>query len=230
MLNKSKYPSICLMNCNDSWNLSFSEKLFQQIAEIMASDGWKDVGYASTCSDLGPQAWPWPPGSGLSKEGGSGWGPGIEDGSLVRQGVPRIRARTQAVTWGSAPWWSWRLDAGSRKDTTHAHRRVGTTGSWAGGLDSGREENRRTQATLVCWDRLHAVYAMCISRNKPTSYLLLCLSLNSFCTETQRTWASVSPDPRGVILIKRPLVQVPVRFRLCSSPGMLAQIPMSHFP
>lgn len=51
MPNKSEYPSICLMNCNDSWNLSFSEKLFLQIAEIMASDGWKDVGYEYICID-----------------------------------------------------------------------------------------------------------------------------------------------------------------------------------
>ena len=39
------------MNCNDSWNFSFSEKLFLQIAEIMASDGWKDVGYEYLCID-----------------------------------------------------------------------------------------------------------------------------------------------------------------------------------
>ena len=30
-----------------------------------------------------------------------------------------------------------------------------------------------------------------------TSYLLLCLSLNSFWDEIQRTWTSVSPDTRG---------------------------------
>ena len=34
-------------------------------------------------------------------------------------------------------------------------------------------------------------------------------SLNSFCAETQRTWASVSPDTRWVITIKRPWVRVP---------------------
>ena len=47
--------------------------------------------------------------------------------------------------------------------------------------------------------------------NKSTSCLSLCLSLNSFCTETQRTWASVSLDTSWVILIKRPWVQVPIR-------------------
>ena len=40
--------------------------------------------------------------------------------------------------------------------------------------------------------------------NKSISCLSLCLSLNSSCAETQRTWASVSPDPRWVILMKKP--------------------------
>ena len=39
--------------------------------------------------------------------------------------------------------------------------------------------------------------------------LSLCLSLNSFYTETQRSWVSVSPDIRWVILIKRSWVRVP---------------------
>ena len=33
--------------------------------------------------------------------------------------------------------------------------------------------------------------------------LSLCLSLNFFCTETYRTWASVSPDTRWVSLVKK---------------------------
>ena len=37
---------------------------------------------------------------------------------------------------------------------------------------------------------------------KSTSCLLLCLLLNSFCTETQRTWTSVSPDTGWVIIVK----------------------------
>ena len=32
--------------------------------------------------------------------------------------------------------------------------------------------------------------------NKSTSYLWLCLSLNSFCNETSRTWASLGPETR----------------------------------
>ena len=37
--------------------------------------------------------------------------------------------------------------------------------------------------------------------NKSISCLSLCLLMNSFCNEMQRTWASVSPDTRWVILI-----------------------------
>ena len=39
--------------------------------------------------------------------------------------------------------------------------------------------------------------------NKSVSCLWLCLLLNSFCSETQRTWVSVSRDPRCLILIKQ---------------------------
>ena len=46
--------------------------------------------------------------------------------------------------------------------------------------------------------------------NKSTSYLPLCLSLNSFCDETWRTWASLSPKTRYVISMKGPWVQVPI--------------------
>ena len=60
------------------------------------------------------------------------------------------------------------------------------------------------------WEWPNSVYGICISLNKSTSYLLLCLPLNFFCAETQRNWASVSPDTRWVILIKRPWVQVPI--------------------
>ena len=39
---------------------------------------------------------------------------------------------------------------------------------------------------------------MCFSLylNKSTSYLSLCLSMNSFCDETSRTWASLDPETR----------------------------------
>ena len=44
----------------------------------------------------------------------------------------------------------------------------------------------------------HSVYGMCFSLNlnRSTSYLSLCLSLNSFCDETSRTWASLAPETR----------------------------------
>lgn len=38
--------------------------------------------------------------------------------------------------------------------------------------------------------------------NKSISCLSLCLSVNSFCTETQRSWASVSPDTKWVNELK----------------------------
>ena len=37
---------------------------------------------------------------------------------------------------------------------------------------------------------------MCFSLNKSTSYPSVCLSLNSFCGETWRTWAPSSPEIR----------------------------------
>ena len=51
---------------------------------------------------------------------------------------------------------------------------------------------------------------VCFFLNKSTSYLPLCLSLNSFCDETWRTWASLSPKTRCVISMKGPWVQVPI--------------------
>ena len=47
------------------------------------------------------------------------------------------------------------------------------------------------------------------SYNRPTSCLSLCLSLNSFCSETSRTWASLNPEIRYGISVKRPWVPVP---------------------
>ena len=44
---------------------------------------------------------------------------------------------------------------------------------------------------------------VCFSLNESTSYLSLCLSLNSFCNETSRTWASLSPETRCVISVGR---------------------------
>ena len=65
--------------------------------------------------------------------------------------------------------------------------------------------------SLAFWDGPITVCGACFSLNKSISYLSLCLSLNSFCSETQRTWSSVSPDTRWVILMKRPCIQVPIK-------------------
>ena len=45
--------------------------------------------------------------------------------------------------------------------------------------------------------------------NKSISYLSLCLSLNSFCAETWRTWASLSPETSCVVSVGRLWVGVP---------------------
>ena len=42
----------------------------------------------------------------------------------------------------------------------------------------------------------HTVCGVCFSLNKSTYYLSLCLSLNSFCNETSRTWATLGPEIR----------------------------------
>ena len=46
---------------------------------------------------------------------------------------------------------------------------------------------------------LHLLQASYV--NKSASCLSLCLLLNSFCAERQRTWASLSPETRCVILV-----------------------------
>ena len=60
-------------------------------------------------------------------------------------------------------------------------------------------ESVSPRATLAFWDTPHSVCGMRVSLNKSTSYLSLCLSLNSVCDETYRTWASLSPETRCVI-------------------------------
>ena len=47
---------------------------------------------------------------------------------------------------------------------------------------------------LALCNGLHS--GVCFSLNKSTSYLSLCLSLNSFCDETSKTWASLGPETR----------------------------------
>ena len=72
-------------------------------------------------------------------------------------------------------------------------------------------------ALLALWDGPHSVCGMCFSLNlnKSTSYLPLCLSLNSFCDKTSRTCASLSPETRYVISVKRPWILA----RFMSQPG-----------
>ena len=65
-------------------------------------------------------------------------------------------------------------------------------------------------AILTVWADPHSVCVMYFSLNKPTSYLSLCLLLNSFWGETLRTWASLSAETRYVISVKRQWLQVPI--------------------
>ena len=68
-----------------------------------------------------------------------------------------------------------------------------------------------TAYTLVC--------GMCFFLNKPTSYLSFCLSLNSFCDETSRTWASLGPETGCCDLSWK------TGFWLCSSPSPMGSSP-----
>ena len=52
------------------------------------------------------------------------------------------------------------------------------------------------KATLAPSDRPHSIYGMCTSLNKTTSCPSLRFSLNSFCNETSRTWASLCPETK----------------------------------
>ena len=52
----------------------------------------------------------------------------------------------------------------------------------------------------------HSVCGECFSMNKSTSYPSLCLSLDSFCDETSRTWAFLCLETRSVISAGRPWV------------------------
>ena len=50
------------------------------------------------------------------------------------------------------------------------------------------------EAALTLCGSPHSVCGVCFSLNKSTFYLSLCLSLNSFCDEISRTWASLGPE------------------------------------
>ena len=79
-------------------------------------------------------------------------------------------------------------------------------------------------APLIFWDGPHSVCRVCFYLNKSTSYPSLCLSLNSFCDETSRTWASLSPETSCVISVKRLWVQSLSGFWLDSSPSTWVQV------
>ena len=49
----------------------------------------------------------------------------------------------------------------------------------------------------------HTLSVECFSLNKSTSYLSLCLSLNSFYNKISRTWASLGPETSYVISFGR---------------------------
>ena len=61
-------------------------------------------------------------------------------------------------------------------------------------------------AAPAFWDG--PVCAVSFSLNKSTTYPSFCLSLNSFCHETSRIWASLSPETRCVISVGRPWVTI----------------------
>ena len=63
------------------------------------------------------------------------------------------------------------------------------------------------------WTAYRSTYRMCISLNKSTSYLPLCLSLYTFCTETWRTWASIT----HVVSVGRWWVCIPPEMQRSSS-------------
>ena len=63
---------------------------------------------------------------------------------------------------------------------------------------------------LAFWDGPQSLCGVCFFLNKSTSYLSLCLSLNSFYNETSRTWASLSHETRCVSSVERLCVQAPI--------------------
>ena len=79
---------------------------------------------------------------------------------------------------------------------------------------------------VAFWDSPHSVCGVCFSLDKSISYLSRCLSLNSSCKGTSRTWASISAEARCVIPIKRLWVQVPFWVWPGVSPGPWVQVPV----
>ena len=98
--------------------------------------------------------------------------------------------------------------------------------SWGYG---GLENSPSKDAHLLILETMpyfeDALFMECVFLNKSISYLPLCLSLNSFCTKTQKTWTSVSPDTRWVIIIKRWWVWAQSGFWLGLSPSCVGSSP-----
>ena len=71
------------------------------------------------------------------------------------------------------------------------------------------------RAALALCDGPHSVCGVCFSLclNKSTPYLSLCLSLNSFCDETSRTWASLGPETRHCVFKSQSVVNGFIRIR-----------------
>ena len=67
----------------------------------------------------------------------------------------------------------------------------------------------------------HTLPVECFSLNNSTSYLSLCVSLNSFCYETSRIWAWLNPETRCVISVKSLWIQVLIKVVRFSSRAML---------
>ena len=74
----------------------------------------------------------------------------------------------------------------------------------------------------------HAVCGLVVSLNKPTSYLILCVSFNSFCNETSRTWASLGPKTRSVISVGGPELEE-FSFDWVQRPTTWVQLPSRVF-
>ena len=121
------------------------------------------------------------------------------DGSLPDSPVPGIlQARTLewvAISFSNA--WKWKLKVKSLSRVqlletpwTAAHRTLPTP---------KKTDNPCTLMPLAFQEVPHSVCEVYFSLNKSTSYLPFCLSLNSFCNETLRSWVSLSPETRCLI-------------------------------
>ena len=80
-----------------------------------------------------------------------------------------------------------------------------------------RQHEMKEHPGLAFWEGPHSVCGVCFSLNKSSSYLSLCLSLNSFCDEISRTQASGFPG--GLVTKNRLAMQGKlVRFLVWEDP------------